>query len=171
VFHTSAGNDSEQTVGWYQIMADTIKVPGLCVSPRKGNSLGYFFDSDQSGTYHIPRLMKVMGFITQGAHLYGGQDIALNHMLNHAMLMRCVPVAGDLPDSYIGSGGWTGGRPGRNSLKERYEKGDDSALITMKSVRQVTRRALETVSKPQIVFAGTTQIDEKAQLPSRYVKI
>jgi len=64
-------------------------------------------------------------------------------MLNHALLMRCIPVAGDLPDSYIGAGGWTGGSPGQKSLQELYEQGDGDALIAVKSSQQVVRRALE----------------------------
>jgi multimeric flavodoxin WrbA len=128
-------------------------IPGQLKSflDRLGNSLGYYFPSDDPPTYGIPRLMKTMGFITQGAHLYGGQDLALSYMLNHALLMRCIPVAGDLPDSYIGAGGWTGGNPGQKSLQELYEQGDRDALIAVKSAQQVVRRALESA---YIVKAG-----------------
>jgi multimeric flavodoxin WrbA len=128
-------------------------IPGQLKSflDRLGNSLGYYFPSDDPPTYGIPRLMKTMGFITQGAHLYGGQDLALSYMLNHALLMRCIPVAGDLPDSYIGAGGWTGGSPGQKSLQELYEQGDRDALIAVKSAQQVVRRALESAF---IVKAG-----------------
>ncbi len=128
-------------------------IPGQLKSflDRLGNSLGYYFPSDDPPTYGIPRLMKTMGFITQGAHLYGGQDLALSYMLNHALLMRCIPVPGDLPDSYIGAGGWTGGYPGQKSMQELYEQGDRDALIAVKSAQQVVRRALETAL---IVKAG-----------------
>jgi multimeric flavodoxin WrbA len=111
---------------------------------RLGNSLGYYFQKEEPRTYQIPRLMKTMGFITQGAHLYGGQDLALSYMLNHALLMRCIPVSGDLPDSYIGAGGWTGGQPGQKSLQELCGQGDRDALIAVKSAQQVVRRSLET---------------------------
>jgi multimeric flavodoxin WrbA len=111
---------------------------------RLGNSLGYYFQKEEPRTYQIPRLMKTMGFITQGAHLYGGQDLALSYMLNHALLMRCIPVSGDLPDSYIGAGGWTGGQPGQKSMEELHGQGDRDALIAVKSAQQVVRRALET---------------------------
>jgi len=111
---------------------------------RLGNSLGYYFQSSEPGTYHIPRLMKVMGFITQGAHLYGGQDLALSFMVTHALLMRCIAVPGDLPDSYVGAGGWTGGQASRQSLKELYEQRDRDAMIAVESARQVARRAVET---------------------------
>jgi len=110
---------------------------------RLGNSLGYYFGSGKPGTYHIPRLMKVMGFIVQGAHLYGGQDLALSFMVNHALLMRCIPVPGDLPDSYIGAGGWTGGQISRQSLRELYERQDRDAMIGVESARQVARRAVQ----------------------------
>jgi len=111
---------------------------------RLGNSLGFYFQKEEPRRYQIPRLMKTMGFITQGAHLYGGQDLAISYMLNHALLMRCIPVPGDLPDSYIGAGGWTGGQPEPKSLQELYGQGDRDALITVKSAQQVVRRALET---------------------------
>jgi len=121
-------------------------IPGQLKSflDRLGNSLGFYFQKEEPRTYQIPRLMKAMGFITQGAHLYGGQDLALSYMLNHALLMRCIPVSGDLPDSYIGAGGWTGGQPGPKSLQELFEQGDRDAAIAVKSAQQVVRRALET---------------------------
>ena len=120
-------------------------IPGQLKSflDRLGNSLGFYFQKEEPRTYQIPRLMKTMGFITQGAHLYGGQDLALSYMLNHALLMRCIPVPGDLPDSYIGAGGWTGGQVEQKSLQELYGQGDRDALIAVKSAQQVVRRALE----------------------------
>lgn len=120
-------------------------IPGQLKSflDRLGNSLGFYFQKEDPRTYQIPRLMKIMGFLTQGAHLYGGQDLALSYMLNHALLMRCIPVAGDLPDSYIGAGGWTGGQLGQKSLQELYDQGDRDAQIAVKSAQQVVRRALE----------------------------
>lgn len=111
---------------------------------RLGNSLGYYFQKSEPRTFHIPRLLKVMGFITQGAHLYGGQDLALSFMVNHALLMRSVPVPGDLPHSYVGAGGWTGGQIGKGSLEELYEQRDRDALITVESAQQVARRAVQT---------------------------
>jgi multimeric flavodoxin WrbA len=121
-------------------------IPGQMKSflDRLGNSLGYYFQKDEPRTYQIPRLMKTMGFITQGAHLYGGQDLALSYMLNHALLMRCIPVPGDLPDSYIGAGGWTGGQASPKSLQELQGQGDRDTLIAVKSAQQVVRRAVET---------------------------
>jgi multimeric flavodoxin WrbA len=121
-------------------------IPGQMKSflDRLGNSLGYYFQKDEPRTYQIPRLMKIMGFITQGAHLYGGQDLALSYMVNHALLMRSIPVPGDLPDSYIGAGGWTGGQVAQKSLQELYGEGDRDAVIAVKSAQQVVRRALET---------------------------
>ncbi len=121
-------------------------IPGQLKSflDRLGSSLGYYFQKEEPRTYQIPRLMKTMGFLAQGAQLYGGQDLALSYMLNHAVLMRSVPVPGDLPDSYIGAGGWTGGYPGQKSLQELYGQGDRDASIAVKSAQQVVRRALET---------------------------
>ncbi len=125
---------------------------------RLGNSLGFYFQKDEPRTYQIPRLMKTMGFVTQGAHLYGGQDLALTYMLNHALLMRCIPVSGDLPDSYIGAGGWTGGQPGAKSLQELYEQGDRDAWIAVKSAQHVVRRAWETALILKAGLRGQEQV-------------
>jgi multimeric flavodoxin WrbA len=132
---------------------------------RLGNSLGFYFQKEDPKTYQIPRLMKTMGFITQGAHLYGGQDLALNYMINHAILMRCIPVPGDLPDSYIGAGGWTGGQPGQKSLQELHGQGDRDASIAVKSAQQVVRRALEAAL---ILKAGLKEQKETLERDGDY---
>ncbi|MBW2154654.1 MAG: flavodoxin family protein [Deltaproteobacteria bacterium] len=120
-------------------------IPGQlkCFIDRLGNSLGYYFQSGEPRTFHIPRLNKAMGFITQGAHLYGGQDLALNYMINHALLMRCIPVPGDLPASYIGAGGWTGGQAGKSSLEKLFEEKDRDASNAVEAAQQVARRTVE----------------------------
>jgi multimeric flavodoxin WrbA len=129
-----------------------------CFLDRLGNSLGYYFQSDDPPTFHIPRFMKVMGFITQGSHLYGGQDLALNYMLSHALLMRCIPVPGDIPDSYVGAGGWTGAQVSKKSLEELCSQGDRDTLIVVKSAQQVARRALEAAVILQAGLKAQKQI-------------
>jgi len=87
--------------------------------------------------------MKVMGFITQGAHLFGGQELALSYMISHALLMRCIPVPGDLPNSYVGAAGWTRGQSDRHSLKEFHDRCDRDAVMAVEAARQVARRSVE----------------------------
>lgn len=111
---------------------------------RLGNSMPAFTQQGKTGVYRMPRFLKVMGLITQGAHLFGGQDLALSYLLNHAVLMRCLPVAGDLPESYTGAAGWTQSQPTKSSLRKLAADNDKDAAITVEAARQVGRRAVET---------------------------
>lgn len=111
---------------------------------RLGNSLGYYFQDSEPKTFSIPRLMKIIGLITQGAHHYGGQDLVLNYMIHHSLLMRCLPIPGDMPHSYLGAAGWTGGQGKKSSLKKLYEAGDEDARGTIDAVKAVAQRCMET---------------------------
>lgn len=49
-----------------------------------------------------PRFLKACGVIVQGGSVHGGQEIAVGHMLEHILLMRCVPVAAEAPEAKVG---------------------------------------------------------------------
>lgn len=104
----------------YSLPVYHMSIPGQlkCFIDRLGNSQGYYYQELQGEEpfYRIPRLLKAIGTIVQGAHLYGGQEQAIMFMIHHTLLMRCVPVPGDLSESYVGVGGWTGGMIQKNSL-------------------------------------------------------
>lgn len=51
-----------------------------------------------------PRFCKVGGVVAQGNTQYGGEEFTMQQLINHLILMRCIPVSGDSPDSYIGVG-------------------------------------------------------------------
>ncbi len=51
-----------------------------------------------------PRLLKAVGAIIQGGSAYGGQEISQQYFLHHSMLLQCVPVTADMPESYLGVG-------------------------------------------------------------------
>ena len=50
----------------------------------------------------MPRLCKVGGIITQGNSIYGGQEFALQFVINSFILENCVVVSGDSPQSKLG---------------------------------------------------------------------
>jgi multimeric flavodoxin WrbA len=52
-----------------------------------------------------PRLMSAGGAIIQGGSLYGGQEITMQFFMHHFMLLQCLPVTADMPESYMGVGG------------------------------------------------------------------
>jgi len=45
------------------------------------------------------RFAKPTGIIVQGSSRFGGQELAAQSMLEHVVLMDCVPVSGDMPDA------------------------------------------------------------------------
>lgn len=51
-----------------------------------------------------PRFCKVGGAIVQGGVRYGGQEVVIQQIIDHFLLMNCLPVTGDMPESYLGVG-------------------------------------------------------------------
>lgn len=57
---------------------------------RLGNTLCTKYDMN------LPRFCKAGGAIVQGASKWGGEEYAVSFIINHLLLMRCVPVSPDL---------------------------------------------------------------------------
>ncbi|NPV56302.1 MAG: flavodoxin family protein [Anaerolineae bacterium] len=51
---------------------------------------------------HLPRPNKVVGTVVNGGSRFGGQEITLMYMMQHAFQMRCLWVSADMPESYHG---------------------------------------------------------------------
>jgi len=94
----------------------------------------------------MPKYGKMIGVIAQGAHLFSGQEHAMTDIINHALLVGCLPISGDSWESYIGAGGWTFDEPDENALRRHYENGDQDAVVAVKGARSVTRRAVQFAS-------------------------
>ena len=86
-----------------------------CFIDRLGNS---FY-----GYYNVPsvRHMKTIGVLCQGMHFFGGQELAISYLIQHAVLLNSIPVAGDGWQSYIGAAGWTDNKGDRDALNNLYE--------------------------------------------------
>lgn len=76
----------------------------------------------------LPRLCKVGGVLSQGTARYGGQELAIQFLINHLLTMNCLPISGDTPESYMGG-------PGKSP---NWEKGsireDEVGLATAKNI-------------------------------------
>jgi multimeric flavodoxin WrbA len=133
----------------YSVPVYHMGIPGQvkCFIDRLGNSLGFYFTDylceEGEPVFRMPRLMKAVGSITQGSHLFAGQEHAQAFINTHAVLMKCVPVAGDLWESYIGAGGWTEVSPKVSALKTLAEEGKLDAQIAVRSARATGRRVVE----------------------------
>ena len=80
-----------------------MSIPGQlkCFFDRLGQSVtGYC-------NVRSARHLKVVGTIVQGAHTAGGEEFAALNILQHSVLMNCIPVSGDGWESYICAAGST----------------------------------------------------------------
>lgn len=114
---------------------------------RLGNSFfGRYADefSEDKGLFpRSLRNLKVIGTIAQGIHIFSGQEHTITQMINHAMIMGCVPVTGDMWEAYIGAGGWTNNEVGRSSIEKQIKEGNEDALATFRATRSIAKRAVE----------------------------
>lgn len=90
-----------------------------------------------------PKPLKVVGCIAQGIHTVSGQESTIIQVVNHALINGCIPVTGDMWESYIGAGGWTLNEEGRDALKKLYDQGQEDARVAVESSRSLATRAFE----------------------------
>lgn len=130
----------------YSVPVYHMGMPGQlkCFIDRLGNStFGRYKGLYESGFEKLPKLLKVVGSIAQGVHICSGQEHTLTDLINHALLMQCIPVTGDMWQSYIGGGGWTSNDVDRNALKKQLEANQYDAQVAVQSAKDVGRRAVE----------------------------
>lgn len=129
----------EADVVLYSLPVYHMCIPGQlrCFIDRLGNASYCFHDMT------VPKVMKVVGAIAQGLHIFSGQENVMQQIINHTLLMGCIPVAGDGPECYIGAGGWTSNDFEKDALKRQTEEGQLDATITVKGVLSLAKRAVE----------------------------
>jgi multimeric flavodoxin WrbA len=114
-------------------------IPGQlkCFIDRLGNSFyGYYSVSSM-------RHLKVIGALTSGCHFFGGQELAINQIIQHAVLLNSLPVSGDGWHSYIGAAAWTNNELEHDSLKKLHEMGDFDASISITAAQSVFKRCVD----------------------------
>lgn len=120
-------------------------VPGQlkCFIDRLGNS---FYGKYEVGSM---RHLKTVGAMTVGAHLFGGEELAINQIVQHALLLNCIPVSGDGPASYMGAPAWTRGDLGRDALKQLEAQGEADIQISLQAAASTAQRAVEVAAMLQ----------------------
>lgn len=124
----------------YSVPVYHMTIPGQlrCFMDRLGKSLSSYYGG------MIAKNVKVIGAIAQGVHIFSGQEHTMTDIINHALLMGCVPVGGDTWESaYIGGGGWTFNEREKDALKKHYERGDLEAVVAVRAARSVGKRAAQ----------------------------
>jgi multimeric flavodoxin WrbA len=104
---------------------------------RLGNHLFGYYGG------RVSKHLKAVGIIAQGSHLFSGQEHTITDLINHAIIMGCIPVGGDLWESYIGAGGWTEDDAHNNAIAKRYAEGKTDAQVTVRATRSVAKRTAE----------------------------
>lgn len=128
----------------YSVPVYHMGIPGQlkCFIDRLGNSLfpryRHLFNASV-----LPKQLKTIGVIVQGMHLSAGQEHTATQLINHALIMQCIPVTGDMWESYIGAAGWTSNDGDRQAMERQAAAGNYDASILVKSARDVGRRAVE----------------------------
>ncbi len=145
----------------YSVPVYHMSMPGQlkCFIDRLGNSLfgkyRHLFSEDK-----LPKFLKAIGSIAQGIHLHSGQEHTLTDLINHALLMGCIPVTGDLWQSYIGGAGWTSNDGEGTALERQCQERLPDALLALQSARSVGRRTAEMAV---LVRAGAQGLGRAAQ--------
>jgi multimeric flavodoxin WrbA len=136
----------EADVILYSVPVYHMTMPGQlkCFIDRLGNSMfGTYRSELPAGSETIPKLLKVIGSIAQGMHIFSGQEHTITDLINHALVMQSVPVTADLWQSYIGAAGWTCNRPERDALERLAETEEIGAVAAVHASRILGRRAVE----------------------------
>ena len=115
---------------------------------RLGNVLASYFGDE------LPRFSKVCAALAQGLDAFGGQELTLQYLLTHFVLMNCLAISGDLLQSYIGAAGVAPG------IELDAIRRNEQALAV---ARNVGRRVAEM---SRIVKAGLVVLGD--ELPEKY---
>ena len=123
----------------YSVPVYHLGLPGQlkCFIDRLGNSLW---------SYHggvVAKSLWVMGVVTQGAHLFAGQEQVATQLIHHALVMGGIPVTGDPWESYTAAAGWTRCSDRKDSLRRLVAEGDDDAQITVRAARSLGKRVAQ----------------------------
>jgi len=123
----------------YSIPVYHLGIPGQlkCFIDRLGNSLWSYYGGV------VSKSLWVMGAITQGAHLFAGQESAATALIHHALVMGGIPVTGDPWESYIAAAGWTRCGERKDALRRLVADEDDDAQVTLRATRSLGRRVAQ----------------------------
>jgi multimeric flavodoxin WrbA len=122
----------------YSVPVYHMGIPGQlkCFIDRLGNSL-----EDYGGD--VSKDLKTVGIVVQGADIFAGQEQVMTYLINHAVCMSCLPVAGDPYESYIGAAGWTHNSLRKDSLQRLHDEGEADVGVTIAAAESLGRRVIQ----------------------------
>jgi len=143
----------EADVVLYALPIYHLSIPGQlkCFIDRLGNTIFSYYSA-------IPCPLKVIGCIAQGVHIFSGQELTMTAIINHALVMGCIPISGDAPESYIGVGGWTANDLSKDALEKLVNKEELDAVMTIKATKSMAKRAVQLA---MMIKVGALNYKEK----------
>lgn len=123
----------------YSVPVYHMGIPGQlkCFIDRLGHSLAV------SSAGRVCKRLKTMGAVVQGMHIFAGQEQVMSALINHALLMGCIPVAGDPWESYIGAAGWTRKNSRKDSLRSLHEEKEEDAMAAVAAAQTLAKRVVQ----------------------------
>jgi multimeric flavodoxin WrbA len=145
----------------YSVPVYHLGIPGQlkCFIDRLGNSLWSYYGGV------VAKSLRAIGIITQGAHIFAGQEHTITALTNHALVMGGVPVTGDPWESYIGAAGWTACGERKDSLQKLAEAGDLDAQVAVRASTSLGRRVAQMAL---IIRAGGMALHEELEADGGY---
>jgi multimeric flavodoxin WrbA len=108
-----------------------------CFIDRLGNTLFSYYRGA------LGKNLKTVGVVVQGSHIFAGQEQVITYLTNHAVLMGCIPVAGDPWQSYIGAAGWTRCSTEDGRLRVLSDEGEPDAVAAVSAAEALGKRVVQ----------------------------
>ncbi|OPL09716.1 MAG: hypothetical protein AVO34_13170 [Firmicutes bacterium ML8_F2] len=130
----------------YAVPVYHLGLPGQlkCFIDRLGQSICAAHSDECNGKEEtMPKYLKVIAPLTLGIHQVSGQEQTIMQIINHALIMQCLPVSGDAWQCYTGAGGWTQNREEKDAIEKLAGERDFSTLALIKAIETTALRALQ----------------------------
>lgn len=136
----------------YSVPVYHMSIPGQlkCFIDRLGQS-GIVKQMAVQGQRGMTKPLKCVGIISQGMHIFSGQEHAITELVNHALIMGCLPIAGNLWESYIGVGGWTECLRDKDAIEKLNTQGTISAKAAVSAAESLGQNVAQLA---RIIQAG-----------------
>lgn len=144
----------------YSVPVYHMSIPGQlkCFIDRLGQS-GITKLVPGQGQTAMTKPLKCIGVICQGMHIFSGHEHAITELVNHAIIMGCLPIAGDLWESYIGAGGWTECLRDKDAIEKLNDLGTISAKAAVAAAESLGRNVAQLAC---IIQAGRNSVSSQS---------
>jgi len=144
----------------YSVPVYHMSIPGQlkCFIDRLGQSGVTKILASQSHSGFVKPL-KAMGIISQGMHVFSGQEHAITELVNHALITGCLPIAPNLWEGYIGACGWTELQRDKDAIEKLDVQGTISARAAVVSAQSLGQNVAHLA---RVVQAGKLALSDQS---------